>query len=110
MGTEQHALDLSPRADERLDELAVRALVAPEPAGGGIEVALEQQRLAVVERMGRGRIRMHPVHVEVELAEKRGAERERVDRRADVMHEPWQREFGAARATARRVVGLQHDD
>jgi hypothetical protein len=57
----------------------------------------------------RGR-RFDPLDLEVEGAEERRRRSERMDRRADVVPEPWQRQLERARAAPDRVLRLDDED
>ncbi len=80
--------------------------VHAEAVGGRVEVALEQDRGAVVERMRSLCVRLDPLDVEVERAEERRVRAERVDRGADVVHEPGQGQLERADAAAESLVRL----
>jgi hypothetical protein len=69
----------------------------------------DEQRGAVVERMREGRRRLDQVEVQSERAEEGRGGRERVDRGADVVAEPGQRQLRGARSAADRVPRLEHE-
>jgi hypothetical protein len=58
---------------------------------------------------GRGG-RIDPLDTEAELTKGRRDPSQREDRRANVVNEPWQRQFGRAHAPADRFRSLVHDD
>jgi hypothetical protein len=92
--------------DERRDELAVGLSVRSERVRRRVEVALEQDGGAVVERMCGLHVRVNPLDVEVERAEERRVGAERVDRRADVVHEAREGQLERADAPAHGLLRL----
>ena len=105
---EQDGLDRVPLLDERRQQLAVRARVRSERVRRRADVELEHDGRLVVERMRDLRRRVHPLDRELEPAEERRVLAHRVDRRADVVHEPRQRQLERARASADRLLLLVH--
>src|SRR6266566_3107838 len=100
MRTEDHALDLVPRVDERADQTKVRRLVAAEAGRRRTQAVFEQHRSPVVERVSRRRVRLHPFHVELERAKDRRSQPEWMNRRTEVVNEPGQRQLGGTKAAA----------
>jgi hypothetical protein len=71
---------------------------------------LEQHGRPVVERVRRRRIRLDPLDVELERAKERRSQTERVDRGADVVDEPRQRQLGRPQAAAELLLRLVNLD
>jgi hypothetical protein len=72
--------------EQRPQGLAVCVRVPSELVGRLVERTLEHDGAAVVEGMRKGCVGVHPV--EVEVPERGRGDRQRMDRRADVVHEP----------------------
>jgi len=72
--------------------------------------ALDDECGAVVERVRKRGGRLDPVDAEVERGEERRRRCERMDRGADVVPEPRERELRGARAAADRVLRLDDED
>ena len=92
---------------------AVCALVLAQPGGRRLYGALEHHRGAVVEGMCQRRIGMHRLEAVLgkrQLAQEGRRERQRMDGRAGVVHEPGKRQLLGPAATADRVVGLVEGD
>ena len=98
--------------DQRRHQPAPRGTVGAETGRGVVDRAV-QQRGAAVERVGQRDRRVAPAHTvlgERQVTQRRRAEAERVDRRADVVAEARLGQLGGAAATARRRGRLEHDD
>jgi hypothetical protein len=110
MRPEQHSLHLPPRLDQGADQQPVRAVVATEPGGRRQQAVLEQNCRPILKRMCGRRIRLNPLDVELERAKERRSETKRVDRRADVVDEPRQRQLGGPQAAAELLLRLVNLD
>ncbi len=83
----------------------------PSASSIGAEVPLQDDAPAGLQRMGERRLGLDPlkaVPTEVERAEERRGEAQRVDRGARVVDEPRQRELGGAGPAADLVGGFVH--
>jgi len=90
-------------ADEGLEKFFVRVGIRPESFGGGFDAAFGDDRSAVVERMGKGRLRMSKLDAvagERQGLQKRRDECEGVDSGADVVDKAGLGERGGTHATA----------
>jgi len=102
-----------PLARERPDQRAVGAGVGAERLRGLLERAVQRHRGAAVERVRSLDWRLEqlePVFVQRQAGEERRAERERVNRRADVVVKAGDRQLGRAGAAADRLGALDHVD
>jgi hypothetical protein len=68
---------------------------------------MHHDRGAVVQRVRQHGRRFHHGQIELELTEERRRGDQRVDRRADVVPEPRQRQFGSANAAANRRLAFE---
>ena len=94
-----------------LEDAPPGGAVGAEPARGLLDRAQHHPGAAVVERVGAIDLRPAPleaVALELERLQERRADRHRVDRRAEVVHQPGDGQLAAARAAADRVLGLEH--
>ena len=98
---EDVALQLGPRANQRLERPPVRVGVGTETRRGRFDIALHQHRRPVVERVADAVRRLHPAQAvpgKVQLGEERRGPAEGVDRAAHVVDEARERALGRARA------------
>ncbi len=105
---------------EQLERACRRAEQAPPgpPVGaqarrGGLERSLEHARASVVERVGQvdlGPAPLEPVPLEPQRVQEGRADRHRMDRGAVVVQDAGHGQLAGPRATADRVLGLQHRD
>ena len=96
---------------DRPDEPPVPGVVLAERFARRLDRALEQRRRPVVEGMRERGRRLDPLDAarsEWDRPEERRHQRERVDRRADVVDEAGERELSRARAAADRLPRLEH--
>jgi hypothetical protein len=107
---EEVAFELGPVCDQGLEEIAVRVAVAAELRCGVLERASCEHGCAVVERMSDRSGRLDQVELELERTEERGGQYRRVDRGANVVAEPWERQLRGARAAADRLLRLDDTD
>ena len=109
---EDERLDLRPVGDERLHKSCVTGGIDTQIVRRCRDGALDEYRGAVVERMSHGRVRMNPresVLGQRQPGEKRRKQRHGMHCGADVVYETWQCLFGGARASANRLLPLQHE-
>ena len=100
-----------PGRDPRLEQPPVGLAVGPEPGRRGLDRALERDRRPVVQRMRERRRRLDPFEAVVgerQAAEEARARAEGMDRGADVVVEPRQREVLGAKAAADDLGRLEH--
>ena len=105
--------DLLGRLDQRAEQLAVRGRVRTERVSRLVDGPVDHARPAAVERVGERQLRVaehHPAAGQVERAEERTTDGERVGGRADVVRKPGQRERGGPAAAAHGVRGLVQAD
>ena len=110
---EDVALQLGPGANQRLEGSPVRVGVGTEPCRGRFEVALDQDRRPVVERVAHAVRRFHPAQAvpgEVQLGEERRGPAEGVDGAAHVVDEARQRALGRADAAAHGLRPFEERD
>ena len=96
---------------ERRHQLPVAQGVLAERRRCLVDGANDERRRPVVEGMSERCWRLDPLDAvlgERHRAHERRGDPERVDRRADVVHEPGQRQLRRAAAAADRLLGFQH--
>jgi len=105
-------LVLKPRPvpDEGTEQAEVGVRVRAEPCSGLVQRPANEDRRAVVERVGERRGRGDPFEVQTERPEERRRGGERVDRGADVVTKAGQRQLRSARAAADRVLRLEDEN
>ena len=111
--SEQCRLELFPPGADPSQQAVVRLCVRPQLCGGLVDRACDHNGGSVVERMGQGGRRLdhlEPVFRERKLSEEGRARDERMNRRADVVHESGQRQLRRAHASAERVLRLAYDE
>ena len=94
---------------ERPHQPTISLGVGPERPAGGLDRPLEHGHRAVVERVrqrGRGVDQLQPVLGQRQPAQEGRRQRQRVDRRADVVHEAGQGQLGRSGTAADRRRGL----
>src|SRR5438105_7089686 len=99
--------EIVPLRYEWRDQPSIRARVGAEVRRRRIDRALEKNRGAVIERVRERRGRLDPFQSlarEIELAKERRRGAQRMERRADIVHEPREGQLGGAAAAADRVV------
>ena len=90
-----------------------RPSAPPRPVRGGRDGPLEDGRPAAVERVGDRRVRVDELDAarrEVDRGEERRGDRQRQDRRADVVAEPGEGQLGGPRPATGRRRGLVDAD
>jgi hypothetical protein len=107
---EELALEPWPGGNGALHELAIGVGIRAERLRRFLERAANEDRGAVVEGMSERRRRVDQRQVEVERPEEGRAGNERVDRGADVVTEPGERQLGGSRPAADRVVRFEDQD
>ena len=100
-------------ANQRLEGPPVRIGVGTEACRGGFDVALDQHRRPVVERVAKAERRIDPAQAmpgEVQLREERRGPAEGMDRAAHVVDEARERALGRADAAANSLRPLEERD
>ena len=102
---------VAPIGSQRSHQPPVGSRVAAQLGGGRCHRALHQDRAAVIQRMRDGGGREDPLETVVrqwEIPKERRCHAERMDRRANVMHEAGQRQLGRACPPADRLFAFNH--
>ena len=107
---EEITFELGPVYDQGLQETAVRVAVAAELGCGVLERASREHRCAVVERMSNGSGRLDQIELELQRAEERRGNKQRMDRGADVVAKTGKRQLRRARSAADRLLRLDDTD
>jgi hypothetical protein len=110
---EDRAFEPRPFIDDRADCLLVGVAVAPQRLGRRLERSPHHHRASIVERMAEHRGRLQPfesMRREGQRPPEWRRDAERMNRRADVVREAGQRQFGGPRAAADGMVGFEDDD
>ena len=107
-GSEELVLELVPAGNERSEQLQVRVAIRTQLRCCVLERAPYEYGRAVIERVSDRSGRLDQVKLELQRAEERGGEERRVDRGADVVAKPGERQLRGARPTADRL--LRFDD
>jgi hypothetical protein len=104
------AQQIESRPDEWSEQLPVRVSVASERRLCLCKRPPQEDGSAVIERVCERRRRFDPIDIEWKRAEKGRDGGAGMDRRADVVAEPGQRQLGGARAAADRLLRLDDAD
>jgi hypothetical protein len=104
---EQRSFERGPGSDRPGKELSVSVSIYTQTACGRLERAMHDDRRSVVQRVRQRGWRFHHGQIELEPTEERRRWDERVDRRADVVPEPRQRQFSSASSTADRRLTFE---
>ena len=104
---EQLSFEHGPGSDRPGEELSVGVSIDTEAACSRLERAVHHDRRSVVQRVRQRGRRFHHGQIELEPTEERRRWDERVDRRADVVPEPRQRQFSSASAAADRRLTFE---
>jgi hypothetical protein len=104
---EQRSFERGPGTDRPGEELSVSVSVYTEAARSRLERAVHDDRRSVVQRVRQRGWRFHHGQIELEPTEERRRWDERVDRRADIVPEPRQRQFSGASAAADRRLPVE---
>ena len=107
---EQFVLELVPTADQGLQEIEVRVAVPSELRCRVLERTPHERGRPVVQRMSDRDRRLDQIDFELERAEERGGEENRMDRGADVVPKAGKRQLSGARPAADRLLRLDDAD
>jgi hypothetical protein len=105
---EQRSFERGPRSDRPGKELSVGVSIDTQAACGRLERAVHHDRRAVVQRVRQRGGRLHHGQIELEPTEERRRWNQRVDRRADIVPEPRQRQLSSASAAADRRLTFEN--
>jgi hypothetical protein len=103
----QLSFERGPGSDRSGEERSVGISIDTQAACRRLERAVHHDRRAVVQRVRQHGRRFHHGQIEIELTEERRRWDQRVDRRADVVPEPRQRQFSSASAPADRRLTFE---
>jgi hypothetical protein len=104
---EQRSFEHGPRSDRPGEKLSVGVSVDTQATCSRLERAVHHNCGSVVQRVRQRGWRLHHGQIELEPTEERRRRDERVDRRADVVPEPRQRQFSGASAAADRRLTFE---
>jgi hypothetical protein len=104
---EQRSFKHGPGSDRPGKELSVGVSIDTQAACSRLERAVHDDRRSVVQRVRQRGWRFHHGQIELEPTEERRRRDERVDRRADIVPEPRQRQFSGASAPADRRLTFE---
>jgi hypothetical protein len=111
--TEHRRVNPRPILHDPTDHTAIGIRVAVEPARGALDIAMDRGRRTPVQRMREHHRRLDPLETELRQRQRlkqRRRDAERMDGRAEVVHEPGQRQLPGSRAAADGRFGLEDDD
>jgi hypothetical protein len=107
---EQFFLERGPGSDWPGEELSVGVAIHTETARGRLERSMHHYRRTVVQRVRQHGRRFNHGQIEIEPAEEWRCRDQRVDRRADIVPDPRERQFGSASAAADRWLTFEDAD
>ncbi|SRR6266516_1483253 len=107
---EEVALELFPMRDVWPEETSIGVAVSAELRRRVLERAPYERGRSVVQRMSDSGRRFDQVELELERAEERGAQEQRMDRGADVVAKSGQCQLRGARPAADRLLRLDDAD
>jgi hypothetical protein len=103
----QLSFERGPGSDRPGEELSVSVSIHTERARSRLERAVHHDRGAIVQRVCQRGWRFHHGQIEIEPTEERRSRDQGVDRRADIVPEPRQRQFSSATAAADRRLTFE---
>jgi hypothetical protein len=104
---EQRSFERGPSSDRAGEKLSVGISIDTQAARGRVERAVHHDCRAVVQRVRQRGWRLHHGQIELEPTEEGRRWDQRVDRRADIVLEPRQRQFSSSSATADRRLTFE---